>query len=437
LTRRGRPDIGAHGVTEPSSIPLAPPAGMRDLLPPEASARAWLGSQLLRCFARWGYQRVTTPPFEHADVIERGLDTLDRRDLLRFVDPSTGEVALLRPDITPQIARIVATRLRDRPAPHRLAYAASVVRQRRGRARRQRVLAQAGVECVGLPGVDADVEVIRLAGRAVESVGLTDYRIELSLVGLTRGAVARVTTAPEDEVEAALAQKDVTSLRGLLKDEPAAVRRPILGAASLYGAPAEVIAGAKKAFGDEPALRELSRVVARIDGDHPLSVDLGEIRGAAYYTGVSFALLADGPGEAVGTGGRYDALMARFGAPAAATGFGLNLANLEWALEAAGRPTQPARDLRVVVCGGSAEAREKLAHRLREAGYAAAVVPARGIGRALDYAKRWGYDVAAVCDPKGAELHRVHDGARRRLPRSLSKIAPWADRDRQEGGSVS
>jgi len=68
---------------------------MRDLLPPDADARAWLGSRLLRCFAQWGYQRVTTPPFEHADVIERGLGALDRRDLLRFVDPSTGEVALL------------------------------------------------------------------------------------------------------------------------------------------------------------------------------------------------------------------------------------------------------------------------------------------------------------------------------------------------------
>ena len=96
MTRPAATDTYGAGVTESPSILLAPPAGMRDLLPPEASARAELSSKLTRLFTRWGYQLVTTPPFEHAEVIERGLDALDRRDLLRFVDPSTGEVALLR-----------------------------------------------------------------------------------------------------------------------------------------------------------------------------------------------------------------------------------------------------------------------------------------------------------------------------------------------------
>ena len=99
---------------------LAPPAGMRDLLHPESDARRALGARLLRTFALHGYDLVTTPPFDHAEVLERGLAAVDRRDLLRFVEPETGEVALLRPDITPQIARIVATRLADRPAPWRL-----------------------------------------------------------------------------------------------------------------------------------------------------------------------------------------------------------------------------------------------------------------------------------------------------------------------------
>ncbi len=399
---------------------------MRDLLPPDAAARAWLGSRLIRCFGRWGYQRVTTPPFEHADVIERGLGPLDRRDLLRFVDPSTGEVALLRPDITPQIARIVATRLHDRPAPHRLAYAASVIRQRRGRARRQRVLAQAGVECIGLAGIDADVEVIQLAARALREVGLTQFRVELGLTSLVRDALAHVEHTPRAEVEAALAHKDRATLEWVLARESATTRRALLGAATLYGSPAEVLRAAKKAFGPDPRLRELGRVVERLETDIPLVVDLGEIRGAAYYTGVSFTLLADGPGEAVGGGGRYDGLMARFGAPATAAGFGFDLSNLEWALHAAGRPCTPEREPRFVVAGGAAASRTQLAARLRSAGYVAAVVPVRGRRAALDYAQSWGYDAIVVCKGTTADVERVSDGARQRLPRSLGPLGGWA-----------
>lgn len=398
---------------------------MRDLLPPEADARAWLSSRLVRCFSRWGYQRVTTPPFEHADVIERGLDALDRRDLLRFVDPSTGEVALLRPDITPQIARIVATRLEGRPPPHRLSYAASVVRQRRGRARRQRVLAQAGVECIGLAHVDADAEVIRLAAAALEDVGLRGYRIELGLVALARDALARVREPARADVEAALLLKDRATLEHVLGHEDRSVRRALIGAASLYGDPRDVLPRAREVFGEGPALAELARVVQRLEG-LPLVVDLGEIRGMAYYTGVSFTLLADGPGEPVGSGGRYDGLMARFGAPAPATGFGIDMANLEWALHAAGRPPRPEREPRFVVCGGSADARERAAAELRAADCVAAVVPVRGARSALDYARSWGYDAAVVCDARGAEVHRVSDGERKRLPRTLSGLGAWA-----------
>ncbi|MET0594214.1 MAG: ATP phosphoribosyltransferase regulatory subunit, partial [Polyangiaceae bacterium] len=102
------------------NLPL--PAGMRDILPPEAARRRKLAKRLLDHFALYGYELVTPPAFELADVLERGLGTLDPRDVLRFVEPELGEVAALRPDVTPQIARIGATRLADRPLPMRLCY---------------------------------------------------------------------------------------------------------------------------------------------------------------------------------------------------------------------------------------------------------------------------------------------------------------------------
>src|SRR6202789_3833736 len=121
------------------------PAGMRDLLPDEAGSRRALARSVLDRFALHGYALVTPPVFEFAEVLERGLGTLDSANVLRFVEPESGEVAALRPDMTPQGARIIATRLRGRPPPFRLGYEGTVLRRRRGRARTQRQIPQAGV----------------------------------------------------------------------------------------------------------------------------------------------------------------------------------------------------------------------------------------------------------------------------------------------------
>lgn len=414
------------------TFPLAPPAGMRDLLPPEATARAQLASRLTRLFDAWGYQLVTTPPFEHAEVIERGLDTLDRRDLLRFVDPDTGEVALLRPDITPQIARIVATQLKDLPAPWRLAYAGSLIRQRRGRARKARQIAQAGVELIGQPDGDADVEVITLAARALERAGLEDFQIELSLVTLTRAALAELSEEARDDVEAALIRKDGAGLRAALEAAGAGreVRRRLEGAVDLYG-DAGVLKEARAVFraeGPRRSLKELAALVRRLDaaGLGPrLSLDLGEVRGASYYTGPSFTLLARGPGEPVGAGGRYDGLLGRFGAAQPATGFGIDLGNLEWALDAVERRPSLERGARFVVAGGAAADRDAIAEKLRAAGATAATLGVRGKRAALDYARRWGYDAAVFCSKQRPIAVRASDGAER-AARGWTRLAAWA-----------
>lgn len=408
---------------------------MRDLLPPDAAARAWLGAHLTRTFAAWGYELVTTPPFEHAGVIERGLETVDRRDLLRFVEPESGEVALLRPDITPQIARIVATQLADRPPPFRLCYAGSVIRKRRGRARTQRQIAQAGVEHIGGAGEDADAEVIALAAKALEAVGLDEFRIELHLVGLARAALAEVPEAARAEAELALSRKDAAALARVLaaaRVERAAYKR-LLGAVELYG-DTSVLAEAGRVFGRRASasLRALASVIDRLEErglGARLALDLGEVRDASYYTGVSFTLLAPGPGEPLGSGGRYDGLLARFGAPAPATGFGLDLSNVEWALATAGRPARAPRMVRFVVAG-SAE-RERVAALLREAGVAAAVLAEGALDRTLDYAHAWGYDAAVMCRRGRAEAHRLADGETRRLdPGALDALARWATGER-------
>src|SRR5262249_12878791 len=128
------------------------PAGMRDLLPTEAERQISLCRTVLGSFARFGSESVSVPPFEYAEVLEQDMGTLDPTQVLRFVEPETGEVVALRPDMTPQIARLVATRLADAPPPLRLCYEGAVVRRRVERARRERQVQQAGFELVGRGG---------------------------------------------------------------------------------------------------------------------------------------------------------------------------------------------------------------------------------------------------------------------------------------------
>ncbi len=431
---------GRRPSLPPSSnevLPLAPPGGMRDLLPPASSNRKLLSRRLMDAFALYGYDRVTTPPFEHADVLERGLATVDRRDLLRFVEPETGEVALLRPDITPQIARIIATRLSDRPAPYRLCYEGDVIRRRRGRARKQQQIAQSGVEYVGIAGTEADVEVIVLAARACEAVGLHEYRIELRDVGIGLLALEPIEESARPAIIGALAQKDGAGLDALLEgltlDD--ATRARLVSLVGLYG-DLSVLDRARESLDLAPMHASLDRLddVARRLVEAGLGekvvIDLGELSGQAYYTGVSFALLAAGPGEPVGMGGRYDNLLGHFGRELPATGFALNVDNLEWALKTAGSPFVAPLRLRAVVHGpvsAEADALASLALGLRNDGVGVARLVSGDTNDAGAFARAWGYDVVLWLDDDGVMATRITDREVRTFGQdSLIELEAWA-----------
>ncbi|MBA3391950.1 MAG: ATP phosphoribosyltransferase regulatory subunit, partial [Deltaproteobacteria bacterium] len=112
-------------MTSPS---IRLPSGVRDFLPRAAARRRTLAERVIAVFEAWGYARLITPVFECADVLELGMGQGARAAAIRFVEPGTGEVVALRPDITPQVARIVATRLADVAGPIRLCYEGAVTR---------------------------------------------------------------------------------------------------------------------------------------------------------------------------------------------------------------------------------------------------------------------------------------------------------------------
>jgi ATP phosphoribosyltransferase regulatory subunit len=376
---------------------------MRDLLPEEARSRRALARRILDRLALAGYALVTPPAFEFADVLERGLGALDPADVLRFVEPESGEVAALRPDVTPQIARMIATRLRDRPAPFRLCYEGTVLRRRSGRARKHRQIPQVGVELAGLGGAEGDLEIVALIDAALGAAGLHDFTIDLGSAGIGRALLAGVGTAVARDVTRALARKDEEELESRLASSGVPFAAELRALVRLHGG-REVLAEGRRVLAATPAAGAVDRLAELWDAAvgrgiraDRLSVDLGEVRGFAYYTGTIFHIFAPGPGEAVGAGGRYDELLAGFGAPMPAIGFGFDLDALEWALRAAG--VKHAAERRVVVVGDEARAAE-----LRARGVTAACAATRS--DALEWARGWGF--SQVLD--GAVLVDVQTG---------------------------
>jgi ATP phosphoribosyltransferase regulatory subunit len=363
----------------PRSLEHPLPAGMRDLLPEEAAARRGLARQVLDSVSLHGYDLVTLPVFEFAEVLERGLGTLDPADVLRFVEPESGEIAALRPDMTPQIARVIATRLRDRPPPVRLAYEGTVVRRRSGRARKHRQIPQVGVELAGIAGPAGDLELLGLAVAAMHAAGLDRFTLDLGDAGIVRALVASMPAEQQRAVSEALARKD-----------EAAVSDPTLRALLRLQGGREALVEGTRLLASTPAAPAAARLLALFDaavsrglGAH-VSVDLGEVRGFAYYTGTIFHAFAAGTSDAVLSGGRYDELLARFGCPMPSAGFALDLDRAAEARRAAHVPERVA--MRVVVVGPADDPRLAT---LRGRGVCAVAVTTEP--DALAHARAWGY----------------------------------------------
>lgn len=376
-------------ASRPRSLEHPLPSGMRDLLPEEARERRAIARRLLDRFALHGYAVVTPPVFEFADVLERGLGTLDPGDVLRFVEPESGEVAALRPDMTPQIARMIATRLHALPPPFRLAYEGTVLRRRSGRARKHRQIPQVGVELCGAPSPEGDLELLSVASDALLSAGLRRFTFDLGDAGIVRALLADVPPPYGEAISRALATKDETELEAQATACGASYAAELRALLRLQGGRESILSGLSLLAHTpaEPAARrllELFDAAAARGLATELTADLGEVRGFAYYTGPIVHMYAPGPGEAIGSGGRYDELLARFGPELPAIGFALDLDRLSSALKAAGAsPTPPER---VVVVGPPEDPR--LAH-IRKAGMPAVSAPDEA--SAFSYARAWGF----------------------------------------------
>jgi len=400
-------------MVEPSSLRL--PAGIRDFAPGAAAARRQIAETLIGVFERWGYAQVITPAFEYEAVLALGLGSDGRASALRFVEPSSGQVLALRPDITPQVARLMATRFREELGPIRMCYEGPVFRYDSA-ARAQKELIQAGVELAGIDGADGDVEVISTALEALSAAGLPEVTIDLAHPGLAR-AVIEAVRLPEEWVQRfrqRMAKRDRAGVAEVLSH--ARGSKSIIAFASLLpslsGGPEVLDRAAASAPGADvrQALAYLRDVVERLANrgvaKGRVHVDLGEVRGFDYYTGVRFQGFVHGAADAIVAGGRYDALMGRYGRPRPAVGFAIDVELTAGALEEQqGRmPIGPRNGRGGVLVVGEAVAAEAQAHRIRAGGQRAAVAGNMSSDDAKAYAQRWGYNEILLAGKKNKTL---------------------------------
>ena len=289
--------------------PALLPSGVRDLLPPEAEAEAATVSALMETFAAHGYQRVKPPLIEFEDGLLAGSGAAMTDQTFRVMDPDTHRMLGIRADMTPQVARIGASRLGGWSRPLRLSYAGQCLRVRSSQVAPDRQVAQAGIELLGVDGPEADAEMVLVGSAALAAVGLDRVSFDLTLPQLAPTMLdeAGITGPARSALTRALDRKDAAAvtahggpLAGLLTD--------LLLVAGPVGPALEMLEAARLAPASAALCARLRLTVQAILQGAPgirLTLDPIEFRGFRYHTGVCVTVFAPNRHEELGRGGRY------------------------------------------------------------------------------------------------------------------------------------
>ncbi len=308
------------------------PENIQDILPDEAWRIEGMRRAVLELFHRSGYQLVAPPMLEYAEsLLINDSEDMDLRSF-KLVDQLDGRTLALRADITPQVARIDA-HLLNRQGVTRLCYAGSVLHTRPSGLMRTREPLQIGAELYGHRGLESDLEVQRLLLQSLELLGVGDVHLDLGHVAVFRALVrdADIGAQLEAQLFSALQRKDVPALKVLVKDLDASTAAALRALPELYGG-TDVLERARKILpqGTHAALDELAQAVAGLQGyvQH-VGIDLAELRGYHYHSGMVFAAYHAASHDAIAVGGRYDDVGKSFGRARPATGFSMDLRQLQ------------------------------------------------------------------------------------------------------------
>ncbi len=311
------------------------PEDIADVLPAQARKVETLRRAILDLYESYGYELVAPPILEFLDSLLTGTGSDLNLQTFKLVDQMSGRTLGLRADITPQVARIDA-HLLNRAGVTRLCYAGSVAHARTPVGSSAREDLQLGAEIYGCATWEADFEAITLLLKTLSIAGLDKVYLDLSHAGILTGILADQNLDKEaiEALYGLLQSKDRPRLSKWAACLPTKTTEALMALTELNGPCAEVLANAKKVLPKhvaiDQALADLERLVAAVSASSGLeiSIDLADLRGYQYHSGVMFAAYVDKLPQPIARGGRYDHVGQAFGRSRPATGFSLDLLTL-------------------------------------------------------------------------------------------------------------
>ena len=320
------------------------PYGTRDFLPPEAAEKRAVETSLTALFTSWGYDGIETPVTEFLSTLTVGNGQRIEPRMFKFFDRDNRTIAL-RHEMTTPIARVVASRMKDVPRPLKISYVGRVYRYEETQRGRRCEFTQAGVEFMGSDAPAADAEVLALAVESLRQAGLREFRISLGQAAFIHGLMRGSALTEEEERRAKnfLEKRDLVGWRTFLDGTALPLgEKKILEKLPLLHGGREILDEAREMAVNEESLRAIDnlatiyRLLESYQAAESVQFDLGVIRDLDYYTGMVFEAYMPGLGFPLCGGGRYDRMLADFGADCPATGFALGVERILLAVEQAG-----------------------------------------------------------------------------------------------------
>lgn len=309
---------------------LHTPEGVRDIYNRECARKLVLQENLHHLLKKYGYQDIETPTFEFFDIFSREIGTTPSKDLYKFFDRE-GNTLVLRPDITPSIARCVAKYYGDEEFPVRLCYMGNTFINNSSYQGRLKETTQLGAEMIGDNSVAADAEILALVVNGLKVTGLQEFQIGVGHVDFFKGLVqaADLREETEEELMDLISNKNFFGLEELLDSLHLSEKlRELFSMLGSVCISEDKIKHAKNLAVDFPVilqaverLEALMEVLKCYGVEKYVSVELGMLSSYHYYTGIIFAGYTFGSGEPIVKGGRYDQLLTYFGKDAPSIGF--------------------------------------------------------------------------------------------------------------------
>lgn len=308
---------------------LHTPEGVRDIYGNECRKKLILEEKLQKVLHLYGYQDVQTPMFEYFDVFGKEIGTIPSKELYKFFDKE-GNTLVLRPDITPSIARVVTTVFENEKMPVRVCYKGNTFVNHSNYQGRLRETTQLGAELIGDDSVEADAEMIAMAIESLKEAGIFDFQINIGNVDFFEGLIEETQLDEENEalLRELIQNRNFFGVEELLEGVQAKVttKTAFQILPELIGG-IEIMKEAKKIALNFKVLEAVKRleniyeVLVSYGVEKYVTFDLSMSGTHGYYTGIIFRGYTYGTGDAIVKGGRYDTLLEKFGEKSPSVGF--------------------------------------------------------------------------------------------------------------------